>query len=364
MTTATTNDPSEVLTMPANPTSGPAHDVGLESVRPRGRRWLPAAAALLALAVLAVAALPAALRGHVRPTAAAGRQVPAVHGPDAAPSARNPLDELARRIADAPFDRQNGRYTYIHTHGWALDTAATADRTTSRIAVFDEQLWIAADDSGRDRLARLPDQPAGGPLRWSTPKPATAAIEDFPPGGRSRSLPTPPSADPDVLAAQLNTVQPRANGPQSIVRAIADIYRDIAARTPVRAAMLRLLSRVSAVTYRGHDNDRAGRTGIAVSVDSDVRDTLIFDAYTGVLLAHEAVLLTQPSGLDVGPGAIGESVLYLDYAYTDRVGAPPPAPAADTGAPGTTARAAGHIRRRCRCAPLPGLLAESDIASG
>jgi hypothetical protein len=311
--------------MSTDPVSTPVQDDGLGPVgRPWGR-WLPFAAALLALAVVAVAAVPVALGGHVRSAAAAGRQVPAVRGPDPAPSARNPLGELAQHLADTAYDRQRGRYTYLHTHYWALDTTATAHRTTSRIAVFDEQLWIAADNSGRDRLARLPDQPAGGPLRWSTPKPGAGTNEDFPAGRHPRSLPEPPSADPDTLAAQLDTIQPRANGPQSVVRAIADIYRDTAPPKPVRAAMLRLLASVGAVTYRGRVTDRAGRPGVAVSVDSDVRDTLIFDESTGVLLAFEAVLLTQPGGLDIGPGAIRESVLYLGYGHTDQVGVPPTA---------------------------------------
>src|SRR6266545_1166462 len=306
---------------------------------------------------------PEALTMPAHPTsaAAAGGQVPAVRGPDPAPPARNPLGEMAQRLVDAPYDQQHGRYTYVHTHGWALDTTATAGRTTSRIAVFDEQLWIAADGSGRDQLARLPDQPAGGPLRWSTPRPGAASTEDFPAGGRARSLPQPPSADPDALAAQLNTIQPRANGPQSVVRAVADIYRDIAPGTPVRAAMLRLLASISAVTYRGHVTDRAGRNGFAVSVDSDVRDTLVFDEHTGVLLAFEAVLLTQPSRLDVGPGAIRESVLYLDYAHTDQLGALPPAVSARADSNGDTARAAGRISRRRRSAFPAGLLGGADV---
>ena len=308
--------------MPTNPDSAPASDDGLEPVGGPRRRWLPAATALQVLAVLAVAAAPVVLRGYVRSTAA-GRQVPAAHGPDPALSARNPLEQLVQHLADTPYDRRHGRYTYIHTHNWALDTTASANRTTSRIAVFDEQLWIADDNSGRDHLARLPDQPAGGPLRWSSPKPGTAATEDFPPDGRPRSLPEAPSADPDTLAAQLNTIQPRANGPQSVVRAIADIYRDTAPPTPVRAAMLHLLASTTAVTYRGHVTDRAGHRGVAVSVDSDVRDTLIFDERSGVLLAFEAMLLTQPGGLDIGPGAIRESVLYLDFGHTDHLGVPP-----------------------------------------
>ncbi len=347
--------------MPAHPTSAPAEDGGLVPVRRPGRVWLPAAAAALALAVLAVAAAPGVVRAHTQPAAAAGGQVPAVRGPDPAPPARNPLGEMAQRLVDAPYDQQHGRYTYVHTHGWALDTTATAGRTTSRIAVFDEQLWIAADGSGRDQLARLPDQPAGGPLRWSTPRPGAASTEDFPAGGRARSLPQPPSADPDALAAQLNTIQPRANGPQSVVRAVADIYRDIAPGTPVRAAMLRLLASISAVTYRGHVTDRAGRNGFAVSVDSDVRDTLVFDEHTGVLLAFEAVLLTQPSRLDVGPGAIRESVLYLDYAHTDQLGALPPAVSARADSNGDTARAAGRISRRRRSAFPAGLLGGADV---
>src|SRR5438067_2510307 len=103
--------------MSANPTSAPAQDDGLVPVSRPKRTWsLPISAALLALAVLAVAAAPAAL-GHVG-SAAAGRQVPAVRGPDPTPSARNPLEDLAQHLADAPYERQHGRHTYVHTHSW------------------------------------------------------------------------------------------------------------------------------------------------------------------------------------------------------------------------------------------------------
>ncbi len=266
--------------MSVSPTSDPTQgDSSVPANRPRRARWLPIAAVLATLAVLAAAAAAPVPHGHARPSATTVGQHRAAAGrPDPSPSQRNPLTELAEHLGDAPSDSQHGRYTYVHTHYWALDTSADANRTTSRPAVFDEQLWIANDLSGRDQLTRLPDQPAGVPPQWITPRPATGSIDDFPPGGRSRSLPQPPSADPDTLAAQLNTDQPRANGPQSLVRAIADIYRDIVPDRAVRAAILHLLASTSAVTYRGEvtdprrpHRDRRQRVSIPAATNTNCR---------------------------------------------------------------------------------------------
>lgn len=199
---------------------------------------------------------------------------------------------------------------YTHLHTWAF--------ATNVIAVFDEQLWLGVDASGREQQAQYPDQPVGAPPRWPTGQAVHTDVQDYPAGGYPRSLPEAPSPDPTVLAAQLDTISPRASGPQSVVRAIADIYRDTAPTLQVRAALLHVLARTPGLVMRGQLTDRAGRTGIAVSVDSDTRDLLIFDPHTGVLLAYEALQLTKPPGSMLPAGAVRESVLYLRSARIDQ----------------------------------------------
>jgi len=301
----------------------------------RRRRWLLAAVAALAAAPTW---LPVQRHQPPRAPAHAGR-TPAVHAPstvaastlpgsDVSPVHRD-LTQLADQLTNAPYETQTGRYTHIDFRNWSF--------ATSLLAVFDEQFWLTEDRSGREQRIRFPDQPAGTNPRWPTARPVRVDTEDFPAGGHSASLPDPPSANPGVLSAQLDTIDPRANGPQSVLRAIADLYRDTAPSTPVRAAILRLFADTPSLNPRGQLTDRAGRPGIAVSIDSDVRDLLIFDPHAGVLLAYEVTELVKPPGTILPVGAVRDSVLYLAAGRVDQYDTTP-APAAPAD-PWATARA-------------------------
>jgi hypothetical protein len=108
------------------------------------------------------------------------------------------LDALADRLTDTGYDGASGRYTYVHFREWAS--------ATSVMAVFDERVWVGDDGSGRDVRQRYPDQPLGGPPRTAGGGPVRTDAEDFPAAGFPRSLPEPLSADPSVLAGQLDSV--------------------------------------------------------------------------------------------------------------------------------------------------------------
>lgn len=91
---------------------------------------------------------------------------------------------------------------------------------------------------------------------------------------------------------------------------------------PPRAesAILRVLARSPGLIDSGEVTDRAGRRGVAVSLDSaytglPTRYTLIFDPGTGGLLGEEESLLGNPGRLGVGPTAVIAYTAFLSSGY-------------------------------------------------
>jgi hypothetical protein len=107
-------------------------------------------------------------------------------------------------------------------------------------------------------------------------------------------------------------------GDQALLRATADVYGWHHPARQVRVAILSIL-RDSAVQWRGASTDRAGRHGVAVSVDSNratTRDVLIIDPESGWPLAYEQVTLANPGRL-AGPFPyVQDYQLYLDNSLT------------------------------------------------
>ena len=80
-------------------------------------------------------------------------------------------------------------------------------------------------------------------------------------------------------------------------------------------AVLRVLADLPGFRWRGQVTDRAGRAGMAVTVDDrehDAQSLLIFDPGTGELLAHERLTLS--------PVRISSYQVILDAGRTDRMG--------------------------------------------
>ncbi|MFF5230301.1 hypothetical protein [Dactylosporangium sp. NPDC000521] len=238
------------------------------------------------------------------------------------------LRSLAGNLTAAPADHSTGRYTIITFRQWAADTTGNTTGGGNKAAtvteVVEEHLRvIAADRSGYETVTRYP---AG----TQTPSPgasgAQTQTEERGPGQFRDGIPAPLGTDSAVLASQINTVQPWENGAFSGLRAIADTATTTHLTCSVRAAALDVFT-----TMGGKDSgpvtDCAGRPGIAITVDSDnhaVRDTLIIDAYTGVVLAYELRLLRNP-GRHCGRYPRTENyILFLTNEHRDT--APTPAP--------------------------------------
>lgn len=198
-----------------------------------------------------------------------------------------------------------GRYTYVHTVAWSEQDATTAQ---------DEQLWWAANHSGRQIVAEVDSVRASG-------APLYGSVGDFRPGELSVVIDS-PSSDPAVLSIQLSQYQSFKPGPQIPLRTVVDLYRYHALDAAHRAAAIRVLSDTDGLLYGGRVTDPAGRTGLAITVADPgrtTRDVAVFEPATGRLLSYERDTLSRPAGT---PVTVLEYVVFLAAGSTDNIGEP------------------------------------------
>jgi len=225
-------------------------------------------------------ATPSSTPSHPAPAPPAVRAslpplpLPVGGGPTRA--AHDRLEQLAQHVRALPEQPRCGRYTHVTLRIWAADDTITPPTLHRDIVLFEQQSWRAPDDSGRVSITRLTSQ---GPPTGS---------DDYPTGAMPDTIGGALSPDPAVLAGQLNTVEPWANGPQSAIRAMAGIYRTYLPAPAVRAALLVVAANATGLLDAGTATDALGRAGLTVTVDSDnntTRDVLILDD-TGIPLAY------------------------------------------------------------------------------
>jgi hypothetical protein len=278
--------------------------------------WTRATRLGVAAGLAVVLALAAAVLGTgvFRDTgsAYAATPPPLTYTPDGRDAAGT-LRRIAARAAQAPDTTGDGRYAYRETRGWNLFTEVhDGERVTSEVVESHTRTWTAPDGSGHTVRTY---QPPGEP-RWSdesTPGPSALM---WPLGSLS--------ADDATLARQLERGHPVENGPAERLVAIGDAYGAMPIPPAVRAAVLRYLADTPGLTLTGRVTDRAGREGLAVSVDSDysglpTRYTFIIDPRDGRLLGSEDTLTTSAGKLNVPvPSVIGYTV-FLDSRYVDSI---------------------------------------------
>jgi len=304
----------------------------------RSGRWAPPAmvgTTVAAVAVLGVAGAGLLAGGGATdgPSVLGSAQpmVPAsapagTPGPLALPPVRDPragrdqLAGLAEVAVHAPAGAAPGAYAYVHVQTWAAGRSRGA-----RPIARDERLWLAADRSGRTESTALSQPP---PVQVPpAPKASTSdtTITDYEPG-KVPFVVDAPSTDAPLLAFQLADRRPLREGPRGVLRAVADLYRSHHLDPAQRAAALQVLADTDGVDYRGAVVDRSGRSGIAVSVDSDngaTRDVAIFDPGGGGLLSYERVELVGAATSPSRSPALVAYVLYLNSGRTEVAGAIP-----------------------------------------
>lgn len=252
------------------------------------------------------------------PASNPGTPSPLALATEGRPSAARPqLAALAKAAGRAPAAPAVGAYTYVHVQTWTAGRSRGA-RPISR----DERLWWAADRSGRAETTALPQPP---PVPLPAASTSDTTITTYEPGKVSVVVDA-PSAQAPLLAFQLADRHPLKEGPRGVLRAVADLYRSHHLDPAQRAAALQVLADTDGIDYRGTVVDRSGRSGVAVSVDSDggaTRDVAIFDPGAGRLLSYERVALVGAATSPSRAPALVAYVLYLNSGRTETAGAVP-----------------------------------------
>ena len=213
---------------------------------------------------------------------------------------------MIRTLAPTVCERAKGRYAHTQIRQWATNMSSSGGVTTLDVQVWQYQRWRATDNSGR--LLTI-TRPIEGPARTDTTFRRGEIDEPL------KRLPT----DPGLLAEQFNCIQPAENGPQSDLRAWSDLNAWFSPNRAQRAAALTVFSDTDALNWHGTTQDRAGRRGIALSVNSDsggTRDLLILDPRTGELLAYELTALRDPGALGITEPTVLDYHLFLAHTYT------------------------------------------------
>jgi hypothetical protein len=258
---------------------------------------------LVLLALLAIV-LVSLLSGSSTRALAATPKPLTYHSPGpGAPSGRQELLNLAAVAARQPkLSAHHPLYAYTKTRGWYLDSRIDGKLVTSTVVPTTTESWAAPNGSGRMRTTL--DKPGSAPT----------VIDDFNPGGNDPLLRL--TTDKTALARELAQGHPRSDGP--VERFVA--LTDLASRQPipgsVEAVILRQLAITPGLVYRGTVTDRAGRSGVAVSIDSAYsggpeRYTWIFSPRTGALLDEEERLIGSAGKLNVRRGSVISYTIYL-----------------------------------------------------
>lgn len=267
------------------------------------------------------------------PTTRQGAVVSASTPPPQPPTTGEQLLAAADRLTAAPGDQTSGRYEYRHTRTWMLTTTGRpAPRPmTTIVTARDARSWAAVDGSGIVTTVEPdPDYTLAGadPGYRSTDvefRDQKATTTRHPAGELAGSLTGAIPTDPTVLARVLNALDPSRTGPEATMIDVQDLYSARYVPLPARVAVLRMLAATSGLTFHERVTDRLGRTGFAVSLDTDTRDApalrhrLTFDPVTGQLLAYQQDLTAREPDLKVPAGRVYLYQLFIDQHRSNTV---------------------------------------------
>ncbi|MET3808893.1 hypothetical protein ABIB25_005925 [Nakamurella sp. UYEF19] len=279
-----------------------------------GRRRIPVlvgAAVIAAVTVLSVLIVPSLISGG---TASAVTPTPLSYTASTAiGDSATLLTKLAAAAAMQPPEPGSGPDTYTKIQSWDFTTNQDVNGNVISSAVVPtvRETWAAPDGSGRE-------------IR-SNPERTGTTSQDNPAGTPAlyQNLP----ADPAALKQVLGQAHPDRDTSEWFV-AVTDVWgvgRPVPAAT--QSGLLKLLAAEPDITVLGTTVDRAGRTGVAISTDTNagflLRRILVLDRSTGRLLSAEEVALTNSSQFPVtAPATIGYT-MWLAAAKVPTTGSRP-----------------------------------------
>jgi hypothetical protein len=321
--------PERERTLVAILTEPPAVDsVTRKRWRPRWWTMVVVAAAAAATVVVGLTALP-----QLRTTRVSLVTTPPLlelKRPVYGAAATKTLLDLAARAERQPDTIGHGRVVYSKVQGWYLDSTVADRRTSAAVVPRTEEQWVAPDGSGRQLSSA--DRPwfptAKSRHEWERqgrPPLGTRNSDDrFGPGGLSSDtdvdkLPT----DPAALRRELEKHGDDLKGAAVMLEAEGDLWQQ-PLRPTLRGALLRVLADSGEMGYAGPVRDRAGRAGVAFTLDQNQsglpeRDVIIFDRRTGRALSQEEILTKDPGKLSVRIPSVTSYTLFLGSGRVDGV---------------------------------------------
>lgn len=284
----------------------PVHAEG-SGRRPHSGRRL-ALGVVLAVAVLAVGALPASrlLGGWLPDGATAAAATPdllaVAHAPQQ-PGAAAELREIADRVESRADDVGSGPGVEINYRTWSLFTRI--DDVDVRSRVVPEEITRVLDADGFGTITtRLTED--DGSQRETTTEIREDPVEELP-----------------TSLEQMRTVLGERNpsGAGGRFNAVVETLLERPAGPASRAAILRYLAETRGVASVGEVEDRLGRTGTGFTVESDAsglptRYLLVVDPRSGVVLGYEEMLTSDAGRLEVPIPSVIQYIVWKNASYT------------------------------------------------
>jgi hypothetical protein len=242
-------------------------------------------------------------------------------------------DDVLRRLADAasamPAAPNAIGTQHVVTDSWYADANTTSADKSALLPQITES-WLAPDGSLRILERRDDPLPADGrglPDDGSWDDRPKTADETQPPGSTDPNLVADLPTNPDALRKKLLKItgcpQTKLGTTRSLClyTQIVDMYQTNVVPPQIDAAVWKMLPGEQGFRSLGKVKDRAGRTGVGISLIAEKRPNyrlmLIADPKTGDILGTEQILTSAIDGLEVRPPAIMGFTAILESEYVD-----------------------------------------------
>lgn len=288
-------------------------------------------ASVVALAVAVAVALPLTLRGGAaNPTSAAAAVLQrAAH----AAAAAGGLPQL-----------RPGEYWYVKSYDTSAGATVVVPSVRGGIRVIvdaltttERQVWIGVDRPGLDvrrimhPITFLSTAARQQWIRYGRPRQLEGGRMKLPPDSFIRPYRQLQALPSNVDALWRMFQRYAGNGSAASKDAemfteIGDLLRYQPIPAKVRAALYLTAARIPGIQMLGRTHDGIGRPALAVALNdtsSGMRNELLFDPRTYVLLGESSVVVKPPTTYHVKPGSVRTGSTYVTFGIVERIGLVP-----------------------------------------